>query len=169
MEFTDTTTATPNVLRVAGYVVANYLGHGQDYELTDQPSHVDVSIRTAPVHIPADPDRLAGASGREILQAAGQELVDLFPKSVRFRACFGPTEPAADGDGFMGTGEARTHVRLAADGTNGGVNESGIKRLRTIVRTARKLGLTIEFPRYRVVNPMTPDQFFAMIGEPAEV
>lgn len=61
-----------------------------------------------------------------------------FPKSAKMR-----TSEYGNGGDKARWGLVRFDVRTASDGVNGGVNESGLKRLATIRRTAAKLGFEI--------------------------
>jgi hypothetical protein len=85
-----------------------------------------------------------------------------FPKAVRFYVT-----TLSYSDGRAMTYHARTgSVRLTADAVNGGVNETGVRRYRSAIRTAAKLGLDVVFPAGgNVVNAYTDRAAFeAAIG-----
>ena len=66
-----------------------------------------------------------------------------FPKAAKL------TAPSLNGYTVVGRpghperGMIRVHVKLTADGVNGGVNETGLRRLATIRRAAAKLGVEV--------------------------
>lgn len=73
---------------------------------------------------------------------AAADFVASFPKAAKLASpsLNGHTVVAAGG---VETGIVKVHIRTAADGVNGGVNETGMKRLATIRRTAAKLGVEV--------------------------
>lgn len=93
--------------------------------------------------------------------AAAEAFVAAFPKNARLRSGTGPTEPGAPVPGYVSC-----WVELRPTATNGGVNETGVRRLRSIITKARKLGLDVAYgdPVEKVVDPMPSARFFDMVG-----
>ena len=84
--------------------------------------------------------------GADLLLQADVEgartLAAQFPKSTKVRA-LSLTHSSTSGrpvDGFL-----KFSAQLAADGVNGGRNETGIRRFKSLLKAAEKLGLTVEF------------------------
>lgn len=70
----------------------------------------------------------------------------LFPKSCRAFTCAGRR---TDGEKYA---IIAMEARLVANGSNGGKNETGIKRYRAFVAKAVKLGFAVEFIYGRAQN-----------------
>lgn len=64
--------------------------------------------------------------------------VALFPKSTKLTSAEVVTAPG-ERNYFL----VETSVRTAADGVNGGTNETGLRRIATIRRVAAKLGIEV--------------------------
>ncbi|GIH07512.1 hypothetical protein Rhe02_55790 [Rhizocola hellebori] len=67
-----------------------------------------------------------------------QQFAALFPKTAKLTTvtCYDPSRGTK-------TGIAENYSNLTADGSNGGVNETAIRRYRTLVKAAAKLGITV--------------------------
>lgn len=85
-------------------------------------------------------------------------FVAQFPRSTGLRAT---TLSSADGTYGYVTGSAR----LWADGVNGGRNEAGIKRLRSTLKAANKLGIPVVYRAWWGNSYPDMDEFEAKIGE----
>jgi hypothetical protein len=99
------------------------------------------------------PDVVSGASVEAILAtvAEAQALVARFPKSAGLRATGCNTR-----DGVVG--HVRLRVGLEPNGANGGINETGLRRLRTVLRAAEKLGVPVAYgPCYGNSYPTQAD------------
>jgi len=70
------------------------------------------------------------------------EIVAMFPKSCKLKSYRVSSDPVD----YAGAGN---WITLWANGVNGGVNETGLKRYRAIVAKARALGFYLDF-EYRV-------------------
>jgi len=77
--------------------------------------------------------------GRTRTVEGAKAIAVLFPKSA------GVTGTGLSGDPNGNRGSFGAHGKLKADGVNGGRNEAGIRRYRTIVKTAAKLGIAIQW------------------------
>lgn len=77
-----------------------------------------------------------------------EALLALFPKSAKGRVTHvsGFNLPAE------GVFVVKFEARLAADGVNGGTNETGVRRYRSIIRSAAKAGLAVDFCEARALN-----------------
>jgi hypothetical protein len=77
--------------------------------------------------------------------AAAAEFAARFPKSTKLASptLRGHTLGGMVDGRYVQSGIVKMYVRLRADGVNGGTNETGLKRLATIRRTAAKLGVEI--------------------------
>lgn len=73
-------------------------------------------------------------------------IVSLFPKSARLHRSSVSTHTG--GGVWIAYPLALTHIKLLADGVNGGRNETGIKRVHSILRAAAKAGLAVDFAAY---------------------
>jgi hypothetical protein len=83
----------------------------------------------------------------------------LFPKSCRAFTCRGRR---ADGEKYA---IIAMEARLVANGSNGGKNETGIKRYRAFIAKAAKLGFAIAFIADRAVNAyQTAEAFESVIA-----
>ncbi len=71
-------------------------------------------------------------------RAIAAAIAAAFPKSLRLRAC-----SLSSQDGYRPY--INFHVRLSADGVNGGFNETGVKRYRSFRKQIEKLGHTAEW------------------------
>jgi uncharacterized protein YggU (UPF0235/DUF167 family) len=82
------------------------------------------------------------------------EFVALFPKSVKMYAGrLGQYEGPAKG-------YAQVRVTLTANGSNGGANETGIKRINSLLKVAKKNNIeTIYSMTYE--NSISEDEFYA--------
>lgn len=65
--------------------------------------------------------------------AAAVDVIGQFPKSCRLRAY------------PVNAGSFSVHIVLEPNGANGGVNETGVKRIRTILATCDRLGIAVEY------------------------
>lgn len=65
-------------------------------------------------------------------------LVARFPKSVKLYAADLNGDP-------LNTARVRATIDLLGTTANGGVNETGLKRYRSILKSAAKLGITVDF------------------------
>lgn len=125
----DTTTATATALRVRATFHAKYLG-ANDYELhPETPQGVELSGPELPT------------------REAAEEWAAQFPQSVRFRV-----RSCGWLDGSTTYSAGTGLIQLAANGVNGGVNETGLRRYRSAVRTAERLGLDVEFGAAGTMN-----------------
>lgn len=68
---------------------------------------------------------------------------DLFPRSLRVNG--GPLTSYADSGHSIERGWVELTVKLRADGANGGVNESGIRRYRSMRKHLERLGAHVEY------------------------
>lgn len=101
------------------------------------------------------------AEARFDTEAEAEAFAAQFPKSHKFRA--GEVTNWRD---RSSTGVARSSTKLAADDINGGANETGIKRYRSILRKAEQLGVAVEYNDPGTVSNVyrTRDDFHAAIG-----
>lgn len=90
------------------------------------------------------PDKAQGIEFTAILDTpeAAVEFVARFPKSAKLRAT---TLGTYDDAGNFTLGYVSHRINLRSDGVNGGVNETGIKRYRSILKAAEKAGIRVEF------------------------
>lgn len=80
---------------------------------------------------------------REV-QAAAADLVAEFPRYVKAQASTLSTFERVDGVYYNFTLPIVVfHARLAADGVNGGVNETGLRRLAGFRKTLDRLGIEV--------------------------
>lgn len=94
-----------------------------------------------------------------------REFAGLFPKSAKFSACrLGVPKDGDYRNGRVEKGMVRSSAKLAADGVNGGANETAAKRYRTIMRTAAKLGIEIDWRTPYGNSIATREEFERMIG-----
>lgn len=75
------------------------------------------------------------AAGFKTFEEA-EAFVTKFPKSCGLKA-------TTIGGCDQGNGWVRCEIRFAKDGVNGGKNETGIKRFKSIVKNAEKLGVPL--------------------------
>jgi hypothetical protein len=87
-------------------------------------------------------------------------FVALFPKSVKVVA----TTTSAASDPIARQPFATMQVSLHADAVNGGVNETGIKRLRKFIAVATANGFELNFKQY-FKNTMTESEYNELIGK----
>lgn len=97
-----------------------------------------------------------GATVRALFDtpADAMAFAQRFPKSTKLAGTV--NSHSLVNPGGPDTGIVKVFVKLAADGTNGGANETGLKRLATIRRVAARLG--IEVIENRPPTPEGPDQ-----------
>lgn len=96
-------------------------------------------------------------------EAEAVEWAAQFPKSAKLRVR-SVTDHSAIG-GAQTWHDASVVIGLGANGVNGGVNETGLRRLRTIERTAARLGERIEWNGSFASNAYpTREAFDAAIG-----
>lgn len=105
-----------------------------------------------PVNDPGDRLTHAGTYTRFPTVAAAEEFAAKFPKSCGLRVGGG-----CDADGTR-YGVVTTHVNLYADGVNGGVNETGVKRLKRFLRD------TPFVVKMNAGNSATPEKITAELG-----
>lgn len=81
-------------------------------------------------------DRLMHATAEAIVEnyEEAQRIAGLFPKSCKVSAS----------SEYQGRGFVTIAANLCANGVNGGVNEGGIKRIRSFIKACRKLGFSLE-------------------------
>jgi hypothetical protein len=72
-------------------------------------------------------------------------ILALFPKSARLHATSLSRMGTDENGGSRTLGYISSTIKLATDGVNGGRNETGIKRLHSILRAAEKAGLVVEY------------------------
>jgi len=101
-------------------------------------SYVHAEGPTAPQHVSFGVDFAEGD------EAGRDELLALFPKSTKLKASGCSTFDEETNRRFV-IPTIRGSVELRSNGVNGGVNETGIKRYRSIVKHADKLGIEIVF------------------------
>lgn len=77
---------------------------------------------------------------------AAEEFAATFPKSAKFQV------QRLDGPDSATRYIVESKAILAADGVNGGRNETGIKRYNSILRNAAKLNVPVEFSAGNAVN-----------------
>jgi hypothetical protein len=83
----------------------------------------------------------ATVSARFATPADAMAFAGQFPKSTKLVSTVNGHSVVVPGG--ADTGIVKVFVKLAADGTNGGQNEAGLRRLATIRRTAARLGVTV--------------------------
>lgn len=135
------TTAAPVALKVAAAAHADYSNETRSYTMDyTRPLFVEIST--------------ADYATREEAEAAAA----LFPKSAKFyvSTCSHP--------GGIYTYTARTRSELTANDNNGGRNETGIRRYRSIMARADKLGAEIEFAAGFVNHYPTRESFESAIA-----
>jgi hypothetical protein len=127
-------------LRVSAFYKASYDYDTKSYtHHTDQLSHITASARTATVE-------------------DAQALAAQFPKSAKVSAVSLGGDPAH-------LGIIQFHVNLAPNGNNGGINETGLRRYRTLMRAAAKAGITVEWTAAQAVNSFaTQAEFEAAVA-----
>jgi hypothetical protein len=109
--------------------------------LTGLTFRADVYASWAKISV-ALPGRHA-SSGEAQAQAA--PYAALFPKAAKVQAS---TLNTFDDNGRYYAGYLVANARLAADGVNGGRNETGCRRLAQVLRTVQRLGGTVEYSGY---------------------
>jgi hypothetical protein len=87
-------------------------------------------------------------------------FVSLFPKSVKV---IGTTTSSAS-DPIARQPYATMQVALHADAVNGGVNETGIKRLRKFIEVASANGFELNFTQF-FKNTLTVSEYNELIGK----
>lgn len=104
------------------------------------------------------PQSFAARGPQRATREEAEADLDYFPKSAKFgvtRVTRGP------GDAYF---QIQTRANLAANGVNGGVNETGVKRYRTVVRNAECLGIVWQGDEYVYVNSyLTREEFEAAL------
>ena len=91
-------------------------------------------------------------------KADAAEFAAQFPKSAKVFAGLLYTENGT-------RGWASAQASLVSDGVNGGVNETGLRRYRTIVKTAERLGIEILWVARAGNAYATREAFEAAIGQ----
>lgn len=98
-----------------------------------------------------------------------REIAATFPKSVKMRGGAvggaGPDYRNPDGS-RRDRGYLRLQLRLRKDGVNGGVNEAGIKRLRSALKTIEKHGYSVEY-KTSYANSVTRERLDEKLNEAA--
>lgn len=123
----------PTAIRVSAFCQRDHDGLH-----LDRPSHVQAVMY------------LDGAEEADALAA-------LFPKGVRIkRSSLGGHEDLGGGrvdwDRPWTLHSLNFHAALGANGNNGGVNEAGLKRYRSLVKACEKAGIVVEFETGRYGN-----------------
>ena len=110
-----------------------------------------------PLHMgPATPAHLA-ATVELATEADAVAFVAQFPKSLGLRAT---TLTRYEGGRSIVTGYVTFQAKLLADGTNGGRNESGVRRYRSLRKHAQRLGVAVEWKASRSVNVYQTEEEF---------
>lgn len=130
-----TATAAP-ALKVYAAAHSTYLGE-QEYRM-DYSRPLFVEIATADY----------------ATEAEAAAVVALFPKSAKFYVS------RCSHAGGIQTYSARTRATLVPTGNNGGTNETGVRRYRSIMARAEKLGASVEFVTGRTVNAYADRETF---------
>ena len=118
---TNAQTTETTTLNLTAYFECTYLGHDEGYDVhTEQPM------------------RAIFTSAEFATMEEAEEFAGLFPKSARMNA---HRVSSSRGD-YYRTGVT---IDLHSNGVNGGVNETGIKRIATIRKAAAKAGMTTTF------------------------
>ena len=92
-----------------------------------------------------------------------KEIAAMFPKSVKMYATKLATYTPGDYSDRFTVGLVNMEATLVANGVNGGKNEAGIKRVRSFMKNAEKLGFKTEY-KMPYTNSLTEAEFRALIA-----